>query len=191
MRRLILFRHGKADVAGLSGGDRERPLTPRGEAESARTAVWLNFAGYRPDLVLISPSLRTRMTWDAAIPEFPGAKVEFSDDLYLASAETILEVVHAAAPEADTVMVVGHNPGMHELAVELAESGEAPRSQLRHLDDGFPTAAAAVFHMGVEDGSVLEAIYEPPRAEGDAPRWLFSRPHEGGANGDRAKGDRD
>jgi phosphohistidine phosphatase len=173
MRRLILFRHGKADVAGLAGGDQDRPLTARGRADSARTADWLRAAGYLPDLALLSPSLRTRMTWDCAVPAFSGAKAEARQELYLAAPETILQVAQAAPPAAGTVIVVGHNPGLQELAVELAAAGEAPAAQICRLAEGFPTAAVAAFGISDDRRPVLEAIYEPPREPGDPPRWMY------------------
>ena len=173
MRRLILFRHGKAEAAGPSGGDRERPLAERGIADSAVTAQWLSESGVIPDLVLISPSVRTRETWDAALPWFPQARVEASERLYLAAPETIRDVVEEASDKADTVMVIGHNPGLQELGVELVADGGAPRPQASRMQDGFPTAAAWVFRMRSFIEAALEAVYEPPRRAGEGPRWQY------------------
>ena len=180
MRRLILFRHGKAEAAGPSGGDRERPLAERGCADSAVTAQWLSETGFIPDLVLFSPAARTRETWDAARPWFPHARAEARERLYLAAPEAIREVVEAAAETADTVMVVGHNPGLQELGVELVADGGAPRPQARHMEEGFPTAAAWVFRTRPDGETSLEAVYEPPRRAGDAPRWQYVDQVRGG-----------
>jgi phosphohistidine phosphatase len=173
MRRLILFRHGKAETAGPSGGDKERPLAERGWADSAVTAQWLSETGFVPDLVLVSPSVRTRETWDAAQSCFPGARVDFRDRLYLADPKAIDEVIDAASEDAETVMVIGHNPGLQELGVDLVADGGAPRPQARHMEDGFPTAAAWVFRMVDGGEAALEAAYEPPRHRGDPPRWQY------------------
>jgi phosphohistidine phosphatase len=173
MRRLILFRHGKAETAGPSGGDRERPLAERGCADSAVTAQWLSEEGFVPDLVLVSPAARTRETWDAAQAWFPAARVEPRERLYLAAPETIRGVVEEASDGADTVMVVGHNPGLQELGVELVADGGAPRVQAHHMEDGFPTAAAWVFRVRNDGEAALEAVYEPPRRAGDGPRWQY------------------
>lgn len=173
MRRLILFRHGKAATAGPSGGDKERPLVERGEVDLANTGAWLEGAGYAADLVLMSPSERTQATWESARSFFPRARVETRDGLYLASVDTIWDIVVSAAEEADTVMVVGHNPGLQELCVRLAEEGDGPKPQIEHLQDGLPTAGACVFRTWDQGRPTLEAIYEPPRKPGEPPRWLF------------------
>jgi phosphohistidine phosphatase len=173
MRRLILFRHGKAEAAGLTGGDRERPLAQRGRTEGSLTAQWLRACGFSPDLVLLSPSVRTRATWACAEPLFPAARVEVRESLYLADAETIQDELAITPEDARVVMVVGHNPGLQELGLQLASEGDAPDSQILHLSEGFPTATACVFCMRGDRGPALAAIYEPPRQEGEAPRWAF------------------
>jgi phosphohistidine phosphatase len=173
MRRLILFRHGKAETAGSNGGDRERPLAARGCADSAATARWLSQTGFVPDIVLVSPSARTLETWDAARSYFPDASVESRERLYLAGSETIRDVVDEAAPGAETVMVIGHNPGLQELGVQLASEGRAPRVQAKRMEDGFPTAAAWVFRIRKDGRAALEAAYEPPRRAGDEPSWQY------------------
>jgi phosphohistidine phosphatase len=179
MRRLILFRHGKAETAGPSGGDRERPLAERGWVDSAATARWLSESGFVPDLVLVSPAARTLETWDAALPHFPAARVEHREALYLASADTISEVARDTPADAASVMVIGHNPGLQELGAQLAEHG-APRPQAEHMEEGFPTAAAWVFRLPAAGEAVLEAIYEPPRRGGDPPRWQYLERPGGG-----------
>jgi phosphohistidine phosphatase len=173
MRRLILFRHGKAETAGPSGGDGERRLTTRGCADSAATAQWLSETGFIPDLVLVSSAARTRETWDASRAFFAEARAEPRDRLYLATPETIRDVVEAASTEADTVMVIGHNPGLQDLGLELVADGGAPRPQAHHMRDGFPTAAAWVFRMRQDGEAALEAAYEPPKRAGDGPRWQY------------------
>ncbi len=180
MRRLILFRHGKAEAAGPSGGDRERPLAERGWADSAVTAQWLSDTGFSPDLVLVSPAARTRETWDAARPSFPAARLEPCERLYLAAPEVIRDVVDEASDEADTIMVIGHNPGLQELGVQLVADGGAPRPQAERMEDGFPTAAAWVFRMRKRGDVSLEAVYEPPRRAGEAPRWQYTDHVRGG-----------
>lgn len=180
MRRLILFRHGKAETAGPGGADRERPLAERGCVDSAVTAEWLSDTGFIPDVVLVSPAARTRETWDAARAYFPAARVEPRERLYLAPPETIRDVVDDAAADADTVMVIGHNPGLQELGVELVADGGAPRSQAERMSDGFPTAAAWVFRVREPGGAALEAVYEPPRRAGEPPRWQYLEQVRGG-----------
>jgi len=176
MRRLILFRHGKAETVPLTGGDRERALVARGRVDSTLTAEWLVKAGYFPDQVLVSPSIRTKATWECARAVFPDAKVEIRDRLYLAGMETIADELEDPAAAGDTVMVVGHNPGLQELGVRLAtEAGAAPE-QIDRINEGFPTSTACVIRVDQSEGTrgvALEAIYEPPRKGESEPRWLF------------------
>jgi phosphohistidine phosphatase len=180
MRRLILFRHGKAETAGPTGGDRERPLAERGWADSTATARWLSEGGFIPDLLLVSPAVRTHETWDAARPWFPAARGQPCERLYLAAPETIREIVAEASAEADTVMIIGHNPGLQELGLELLADGGAPRPQAERMESGFPTAAAWAFRFPTAGESALEAIYEPPRRAGEPPRWQYLEQVRGG-----------
>jgi phosphohistidine phosphatase len=175
MRRLILFRHGKAETTPLTGGDRERRLNERGRIDSVKTAEWLALAGYVPDLVLLSPSARTIATWDCALPSFPDSLTEMRDGLYLGGIDEILAEVEATPAKFDTVMLIGHNPGLQEVAVQLATEAAADDEQIERMNDGFPTSTACV--IGLEDNKPvsLEAIYEPPRKGEAAPRWLFVR----------------
>jgi phosphohistidine phosphatase len=173
MRRLILFRHGKAEMAGLTGGDKDRPLAERGRTDSLNTAMWLRDSGYSPDIVYVSPAARTQATWTSARPAFPDTTVETDASLYLGGTDIIMDIFDEAPAESPTVMVVGHNPGLQELGLQLAEDGGAPLEQVTRLGDGFPTAAAAVFRLEPAGAFVLEAIYEPPRVQGDPPRWTY------------------
>ncbi|MEV4113516.1 histidine phosphatase family protein [Nonomuraea sp. NPDC049695] len=116
MRTLIVLRHAKADhILGLA--DRERPLTGRGERDARRAGDEIRAAGLAPDVVLCSPAVRTRRTAEIAFPE---VEISFERDIYEAYPEDLLEVVRRADPELSTVVLCGHNPGVHELALALA-----------------------------------------------------------------------
>jgi phosphohistidine phosphatase len=106
--------------------------------------------------------------------------VEVRPPLYLAGTETILEALETEPEGADTVMVIGHNPGLQELGLHLAETGAAPEQQIHRIEDGFPTAAAAVFRMDGTEGATLEALYEPSRDPDRPPRWSYARGAAGG-----------
>jgi phosphohistidine phosphatase len=181
MSRLILMRHGKAEIAGPTGGDRERPLSARGRTEAALTAQWLAAAGLSPALALISPALRTLQTWSCAGDAFPNARSETREGLYLAGPEVMLEVILAVPAEAGALMIIGHNPGLQELGVRLAVEGAVAAVQLERLADGFPTATAWVFRLRDGRGDGLEAAYEPPRVAGQRPPWAFLGPDPGAA----------
>jgi phosphohistidine phosphatase len=115
VRTLIVFRHAKAaQVPGLA--DQERPLTERGEHDAKRAGDEIRAAGLSPDAVLCSPALRTRRTAEIAFPE---AEISYERDIYEAYPEELLELVRRADPDLATVVLCGHNPGVHELALEL------------------------------------------------------------------------
>jgi phosphohistidine phosphatase len=136
MRRLILLRH--ATAAHPLGDDLARPLTAKGTREAAAAGRALATRGLNPDKVLVSPARRTQETWSAMQDFFPGAEVETVPALYDAPPETLLDAAMDET-EADTVLVVAHNPGLHQLAYSL--SIRAGRPAPRH----FPPGAAAVF----------------------------------------------
>jgi len=119
----------------------------------------LEGAGYAPDLVLVSPAARTRETWDGMAEAFPKARVELRKSLYDATPEEIAEAAALDTAGADTVMVVGHNPGLQELAVNLLVENSGSHSDIERLSAGFPTAAAAVFAMDEAGRAHLEALF--------------------------------
>ena len=157
MNRLILLRHGKAERGAASGEDFDRDLAGRGARETASTAMALKSQGFVPDVALVSSSARTRQTWAAAASAFPGTEVRFDERLYHAEASLIRRVADEARVPG-TVMVVGHNPGLHDLVVRLvAEQGDDPELMFR-ARRGFPTSAAAVFAFDGDGGPRCEAL---------------------------------
>jgi phosphohistidine phosphatase len=163
MDRLILLRHGKAEPDSVTGDDFDRRLAPRGVRESAHTAAQLAELGFMPDLVLVSPAARTRETWAAACETFPGAQVRFEDELYHAGSGAIRAVVEATGEACATVMVVGHNPGLQELAVRLLREGSAPSGLIARAQGGFPTGAAAVFLFDANGRPHYDGLFYPDR----------------------------
>ena len=143
MDRLILLRHGKAEADAPSGRDFDRALTERGRRDAALVARSLAEAGLSPDLVLVSPAARAAQTWDAMAAIFPGARVEQAPELYEISSGEILALARSEGAGVGTVMVVGHNPGLGQLAAWLAHESPAGEAGGR-IARGFPTAGAAV-----------------------------------------------
>jgi phosphohistidine phosphatase len=143
-RTLLLLRHAKAVPAESADGDAERALAPRGKRQARTLAGWFRGPGVVPDHVLSSPSARTRETLDIVRSGFGAAPpVEFDPVLYLAPWPAILERIRRVPEDAKSVLVVGHNPGLHELAVSLAVMSPIKR---RHVLMGkFPTGALARF----------------------------------------------
>lgn len=116
MRTLIVLRHAEAEqTPGVS--DRDRKLTDRGEVDAERAGKEIRDLGLEPDLVLCSPAQRTRSTAQLALP---GVETDYQPLIYQGMAEELLELVRRAEPERRTVVLCGHNPGVHELAIGLA-----------------------------------------------------------------------
>ncbi|MFN7225287.1 MAG: SixA phosphatase family protein [Paracoccaceae bacterium] len=138
MKRLILTRHAKSSWDDPLTPDHDRPLNERGKAAAADLGQWLASRGYIPDLVLCSDALRTRKTWSGIAPALPGTPVlELKPALYHAGPEVMLAVLHKADP--DTVMMIGHNPGIAEFASRLVANAPA------NPDFGrYPTGATLV-----------------------------------------------
>ena len=163
MDRLILLRHGKAEADAPTGQDFDRALTGRGRRDVALVARELAEAGHAPDLALVSPAVRAKETWEQAAPFFPGAQVEWAPVLYHIDPQGILDLAFDQTPRA--VMVVGHNPGLGELAAYLArEAGRRPGLI------GFPTSAAAVVDFAPKGHRRARAvsIYTPKGLGGGA-----------------------
>jgi phosphohistidine phosphatase len=159
MDRLILMRHGKAEQHAASGGDFERALAPRGHNDSTLMGQVLAKAGLSPDLVLVSSARRTRETWAAAAPAFPKARSETRRELYHAEAQDVLAAIREGAPDSGAVMVVGHNPGLHELALRLALGGSADPAKLAQLRSRFPTATVAAFSIDADGAPTLSHLF--------------------------------
>lgn len=173
MRRLLLLRHAKAERAQPDSKDHERKLTDRGRADAARIGTYLLRHELAPDQILVSTSARTRETWaqvSKAIGKAPRA--QFEERIYDASPQAILSVVHDASAKAGTVLLIGHNPGLQELAASLIASGDVEAR--RRLKEEFPTSAVAVISFAVDDwrsvhprGGRLEHFVSPKWLEAE------------------------
>jgi phosphohistidine phosphatase len=140
MKHLYLLRHAKSswDHPGLA--DDDRPLAPRGRQAAGLMAEHLRAEQIVPALVLCSPALRTRETLEALTAALgDDVPVRFEEDLYDASEDDLLERLRAVPDALESAMLIGHNPGIQYLAVNLAASGEA----LDRLRRKYPTGALA------------------------------------------------
>ena len=147
MNRLYLLRHAKAEAeAPGGGGDRDRPLAEKGEKAMRDIGAWAEKAGLAPDLVLCSPAARTRQTLALLLPQLGGRpQVKFEDGLYLAEAGALLERLRRVPAKCESVLVIGHNPGLHVLALVLRQS--AAGRDAKRLAQGMPTAGLAAFEL--------------------------------------------
>lgn len=147
-RTLILVRHAKTEqVPGKVDHDRE--LLPRGEGDARAGGAWIVEHALVPHLVLCSTATRAQQTWQQMAGGGQLRDVEVWSDrrIYDAYPDEILEVVREAPPEARTVMVVGHAPGVPSLAVELADEQDSDDASLKTLHEGMPTAVGAVLEV--------------------------------------------
>ncbi|MBW8482928.1 SixA phosphatase family protein [Actinomadura parmotrematis] len=132
MPTLIVLRHAKA-AAGLGTADFDRPLTDRGRADAAAAGGWLRERGLVPSAVLCSSAARTRETLERL--DLGGVPVDFERRVYDNDPDVLLDLVRLTDDAAEVLLLVGHNPSVHQLVHDLAASG-AP--------DAYPTSATAV-----------------------------------------------
>jgi len=134
VRTLILLRHAKSDWSG-NEHDVDRPLAPRGRRQAPAAGTWLAANIDRIDLAVVSPAARARATWELVEGELrERPEVSFDDRVYAASAGELLGVLREYA-DRDVVVLVGHNPGLEDLAHRLTgEWVELPTSAIAVLD---------------------------------------------------------
>ena len=189
MKRIVVVRHAKSSWADSTVPDHDRPLNLRGRWAAPRVAGALAERGCVPELTYCSTAARTRQTWELMAARFErgfreddaaGARqdhataagapqVRFLRELYLATTEALLELAASAPSDVDTLMILGHNPGIHSLACGLARRGDPEETELIRLK--MPTGAAAVVELGgdrwdlVSGGGELTHLILPRRLE--------------------------
>jgi phosphohistidine phosphatase len=152
MRTLYLLRHAKSSWADPTLPDFERPLAPRGRRAAKRIARHLRRTGIQPELVLCSPAARARETLELIEPALgDSSTVELDDELYAASGDALLQRIRAVDDAVALVMLIGHNPGLQELALLLASGGD----ELQRIEAKFPTAALATLTFATSAWSRL------------------------------------
>ena len=151
MLTLLLLRHAKSSWDDPKLEDHERPLAKRGVKDAPKVGAYIAEYELKPDYILCSDAVRTRATLTLIMPEWSGAppETEFDEDLYLATPTTLLEAIRSVPSTARTLMVIGHNPGLHAVALELVGAGD--RKLIASLAKGFPTASLAVLTFEAED----------------------------------------
>jgi phosphohistidine phosphatase len=154
MRRLMLLRHAKTENEAPSGRDQDRRLDDRGRRDATEIGGWISRHSPFPDLVLVSHAVRAHQTWEIAWEAMkervPEPQVELMPELYGADVSQLLETIReASSTDPRRLMIVGHNPGMHELALALAGSGDG--AARKALADNLPTSGLAVFDFEIDD----------------------------------------
>ena len=145
MKQLLLLRHAKSSWDDPDLDDFERPLAERGLKAAKLMGRELAARDWLPDQVLVSPALRTHDTWRLIAAELPAhPPVVFADALYDASAADILSQIRKAEPSSGCLAVLGHNPGLEDLAKQLAGPDSDAKARKR-IEEKFPTSALARF----------------------------------------------
>jgi phosphohistidine phosphatase len=153
MRRLLLLRHAKTASAEPGESDRDRKLTERGRADAPVIGAHMAQHGLVPGVTLVSPAIRAMETWELVAPAFAAAPRLVTDTrIYNATPEQLLRIVREPR-EAPTLLVVGHNPGLHDLAVALIASGDAEAR--KRIFEALPTCGLVVLDFPFDDWSEL------------------------------------
>jgi len=148
MKTLYLLRHAHSDPAELGQDDHDRTLSARGEHESENLGDFMREQNLFPDAAFCSTSTRTRETLRIATARLFGGQgglsPRFEKSLYLAHPETILDEIREADDRFDSIVIVGHNPGLEDIAEKLAEAhGETIGK--------FPPSTLAVFECDIDE----------------------------------------
>jgi phosphohistidine phosphatase len=154
MRRLMLLRHAKSDWTAPAGRDHERPLNARGRESAPKMGAYMARHALVPDLVVASPAVRVSETLNLVLPAFAKPPKVLNDKrIYEAEADALLELIKETPRTAHSLLLVGHNPGLAELAALVMASGDVEARQ--RLIEKFPTAALAVIDFALDDWAKL------------------------------------
>jgi phosphohistidine phosphatase len=168
-RQLLLLRHAKAVLGGPGMEDIDRPLAERGQKAAKVMGRWLAEHDLVPSLVLCSPAVRTRETWEIAARELPKTDTRFLDALYdFGDGSALLKAVRKHGGSVPRLLLVTHNPATQGLALSLAAGGD--KALLRQMAEKYPTAGLAVITFPGEDWSAT--------AEGTGRLEAFIRPRD-------------
>lgn len=146
MKRLLLMRHAKTENWYQGTDDESRALVARGWSDARLISEALCARGWQPDKAIVSTARRTRETWRAMSETMPETANEVLEEMYLISPEALLQLIEAQWEGAETLLVIGHNPGLHELAITLAHSHlRSDAMAMRALEGKMPTCGTALF----------------------------------------------
>ena len=154
MKRLYLLRHAHAENDSKGGDDHARNLSENGRNEAKYIADKMAELGYKPEVIYASDAARTRQTADIVASTMQkNPTQEYCDKLYLATPYDMLHFIHEKEPEADSIMLVAHNPGMHQLARSLYQKGD---ENLREaIEFGYPPATLTVYEVDITQWNQL------------------------------------
>lgn len=149
MRRLMLLRHAKTERAAPGERDRDRKLMDRGRADAPVIGAYMVQHRLTPDLALVSPAARAQETWQLVAGAFAKPPRFASEErIYNATVEMLLAVI-GGARKAETLLLVGHNPGLHDLAVRMIAAGNVDMRE--QLKENLPTSGLVVIDLPIDD----------------------------------------
>lgn len=155
MKTIYILRHAKAENGTPDMQDFDRGLTPRGAEDAAALGALLAGEAMDMDKVLCSSAARARQTWEQVSLQWQHTPpAEFIDKLYLATTGDMLHDIQQLDDAHHTVMIVGHNPGLHHLCLTLAAGGD--KAALHDLELQFPTCALAMLTIDTDRWQSVE-----------------------------------
>jgi phosphohistidine phosphatase len=153
MKRLYLLRHAKSSWDDPELEDHDRPLAPRGRKAAKRIAEYVKDKRLEPSIVLCSSARRARETLEFIAPSFPEqTSVEIEPSIYHAGAGELFARLQRVPRDAASVLLIGHNPAVQDLALAIANENE----RLEPIRKKFPTAALVALDASVEDWEHLK-----------------------------------
>lgn len=148
MKRLLVMRHAKSSWDDPRQRDFDRPLNERGRMAAPLIAAAIAEKGWRPDVILCSPALRTRETLDRMKPRLgPSIPVAYRDGLYLASLDRLYSEIERLSDQDTTALVIAHNPGVQELSLSLCDEPSCASDRFERIAIKFPTGAVTAFAL--------------------------------------------
>ncbi len=175
MKTLHLLRHAKAVEDNPGGTDHVRPLAKRGIAAAKALAQHLVDSSFTVGRVFCSTAKRTRETYELIAPALEGASIAYRDRLYLVSGSDLLDFIQGLPDAADSVMLIGHNPTFHNMALMLAKNAARGHAdELAALKEKFPTCALCSLNFDVDhwrqikgSAGTLTAFLRPRDLDGE------------------------
>ena len=167
MLRVHFLRHAKSDWSDTFRDDADRELAERGQRDARLMGEYLSYLRLPPELVLCSPARRTAQTWDLITRIWDGAPIcEMHENLYLASQDELIPIVRGVPETVSSVMLIGHNPGMHGAAVMLTSTRKD--RLVSRLRGKYPSGSLAVIALKTDHWSdvrprsgILESVIRP------------------------------
>ncbi|MCW5689206.1 MAG: histidine phosphatase family protein [Pseudolabrys sp.] len=150
MRRLLLLRHAKTEPATLTHEDRSRALIERGRRDAGKIGAYMQTHALVPDRVVLSPAKRVQETWKymaGALKRAPGATT--AEPVYAATPHDILGIILGAPAAAHSLMIIGHNPSLQDVALMLIASGDIDTREL--LREKLPTAGLVIIDFPFDE----------------------------------------